>query len=161
MEWQQSLAGVFAQKFACVVDGHIVPTSACLKPVGLPQCVAFYAMLRQAVFAFGPQVHALCWAGGVQVVPADTAVLKSFLDPWRAATLGALYFLRVRVCSPSSLKADCNLTLTPTLRSSVLFLRTTPELVAALIDTLLALEVPFPFAFELGGRLAALPAEVI
>ncbi|KAJ7076167.1 hypothetical protein B0H15DRAFT_955843 [Mycena belliarum] len=120
MEWQQSLAGVFAQKFACVVDGHIVPTSACLEPVGLPQCVAFYAMLGQAVFAFGPQVHALCWAGGVQVVPADTAVLNS-----------------------------------------VLFLRTTPELVAALIDTLLALEVPFPFAFELGGRLAALPAEVI
>ncbi|KAJ7076172.1 hypothetical protein B0H15DRAFT_955848 [Mycena belliarum] len=124
MEWQQSLAGVFAQKFACVVDGHIVPTSACLKPVGLPQCVAFYAMLGQAVFAFGPQVHALCWAGGVPVL------LRSVLY----TSFGC---------------------------ASVLFLRTTPELVAALIDTLLALEVPFPFAFELGGRLAALPAEVI
>ncbi|KAJ7076151.1 hypothetical protein B0H15DRAFT_955827 [Mycena belliarum] len=78
---------------------RVARASACLKPVGLPQCVAFYAMLGQAVFAFGPQVHALCWAGGVPVVPADTAVLKSFLDPRRAATLGALYFLRVRLGS--------------------------------------------------------------
>ncbi|KAF8184335.1 hypothetical protein K438DRAFT_1837898 [Mycena galopus ATCC 62051] len=37
----------------------------------------------------------------------------------------------------------------------------TPQLVEALLDTLLTLERPFPFIFSLGGQMASLPADLI
>jgi hypothetical protein len=37
----------------------------------------------------------------------------------------------------------------------------TPQLVEALVDTLLTLEHPFPFIFSLGGQMASLPADLV
>jgi hypothetical protein len=37
----------------------------------------------------------------------------------------------------------------------------TPQLIEALVDTLLALETPFPFVFSLGGKMASLPDALI
>ncbi|KAJ7076181.1 hypothetical protein B0H15DRAFT_955860 [Mycena belliarum] len=153
MEWQQSLAGVFVKCLGMpdMYDHERVARASCrprARGAAAVRGVLRDATLGQAVFAVGPQVHALCWADGAQVVPADTAV-KSF---WSARRSGSLDRAASRYGARSVLYISFG---------SILFPRTTPELVAALIDTLLALEVPFPFAFELGGRLAALPAEVI
>jgi hypothetical protein len=37
----------------------------------------------------------------------------------------------------------------------------TPQLVEALLDTLLALDTPFPFIFDLGGKMASLPDALV
>jgi hypothetical protein len=37
----------------------------------------------------------------------------------------------------------------------------TPQLVEALLDTLLTIESAFPFIFSLGGQMASLPADLI
>jgi hypothetical protein len=47
------------------------------------------------------------------------------------------------------------------LRRSLFFPVATPQLVEALLDTLLTLESPFPFIFSLGGQMASLPADLI
>ncbi|KAJ7086917.1 hypothetical protein C8R44DRAFT_650428 [Mycena epipterygia] len=44
---------------------------------------------------------------------------------------------------------------------SLFFPIATPQLIDALVNTLLALEEPFPFIFALGGKLASLPGELI
>ncbi|KAJ7656604.1 hypothetical protein B0H17DRAFT_904307, partial [Mycena rosella] len=44
---------------------------------------------------------------------------------------------------------------------SLLFPVTTPQLVEALVTTLLELEQPFPFIFALGSKMASLPKELI
>ena len=68
-----------AQKLAKVVDGIIVPSSACLEPVALPYCRELYRKRGQEIFAVGPQAHELCWTDAVPPPPTNTAV-RTFLD---------------------------------------------------------------------------------
>ncbi|KAJ7820368.1 hypothetical protein B0H13DRAFT_1660912 [Mycena leptocephala] len=136
------LVGIFTQgqKLARAVDGFIVTTSRCLEPVGVPYCREFYGKRGQELFAVGIQAHELCWTDSASVVPSDARV-RAFLD--RA----------VREYGPKSVLYISF--------GSLFFPVATPQLVEALLDTLLTLESPFPFIFSLGGQMASLPADLI
>ncbi|KAJ7302757.1 hypothetical protein DFH08DRAFT_977602 [Mycena albidolilacea] len=136
------LAGfiIQGQNLAGAVDGLIVTTSRCLEPVGVPYCRELYAKRGQELFAVGMQAHELCWTDSAAVVPSNERV-RSFLD--RA----------VREYGPKSVLYISF--------GSFFFPVATPQLVEALLDTLLTLESPFPFIFSLGGQMASLPADLI
>ncbi|KAJ7464579.1 hypothetical protein FB451DRAFT_1179700 [Mycena latifolia] len=119
---------VHAQKLAKAADGYVVPTSSCLKPVGVPYCKAFYQQRRQELFStVGPQTHELYWTNAAPVPPANK-IVRSFLENSmrQYGDKSVLYSL------------------------SVFFPVVTLELIIALVDTLLALEKPFPFIFGWG-----------
>ncbi|KAJ6509572.1 hypothetical protein DFH09DRAFT_1334229 [Mycena vulgaris] len=124
---------VSAQALAKFVDGYFAPNATCLEPVGIPYCRELYQKFGQEIFAVGPQAHELCWSDAPPVPPTN-ALIRSFLD-----------------------KAVVN-----TARNQSLFFPiTTPQIVEALVSTLLHLEKPFPFVFALGGKMASLPKELI
>ncbi|KAJ6473328.1 hypothetical protein DFH09DRAFT_1380281 [Mycena vulgaris] len=129
-----------AQKFAKFVDGFIVATGVCLEPVGVPYCREFYQNRGQDLFTIGMQAHELCWTDAAPAPPTNTAV-RSFLEKSanRYGTKSVIYISF----------------------GSIFFPTATPELVEALVDTLLTLEKPFPFIFALGGVMASLPKDLI
>ncbi|KAJ7653744.1 hypothetical protein B0H17DRAFT_394627 [Mycena rosella] len=131
---------VAAQKLIKHVDGHIVPTATCFEPVTVPYCRELYKKRGQELFTVGMQAHELCWTDAAPIPPTNE-VVRSFLDR-AVAQYGARSILYISF-------------------GSLFFPLTTPELVEALIDTLLTLEQPFPFVFALGGELASLPDELI
>ncbi|KAJ7433431.1 hypothetical protein B0H11DRAFT_760755 [Mycena galericulata] len=131
-----------AQKLAKAADGYIVPTATCLEPVGLPQCKKFYQELGQELFAVGLQAHDRSWNDlDAPPAPLTNTVVKSFLD---------------NVVSQYGPRSVLYISF-----GSFFFPIATPELVEALITTLLDLENPFPFVFALGAKLATLPKELI
>ncbi|KAJ6569791.1 hypothetical protein DFH09DRAFT_1033577 [Mycena vulgaris] len=131
---------VSGQDFAKVADGYIVPTALCIEPVGVPQCRDFYEKRGQELFTVGLQSHELCWIDASPVAPTNE-VVKSFLDD------------AMRQYGPKSVLYISF--------GSLFFPIATPQLVEALIDTLLTLEKPFPFIFALGGKLASLPKALV
>ncbi|KAJ7174036.1 hypothetical protein C8R43DRAFT_634845 [Mycena crocata] len=128
------------QKLAKLVDGYISPTGTCVEPVGVQYAREYYKKLGQEVFAVGMQVHELGWTDSALVSPKNE-ILRSFLDKTLSqhGPGSALYISF----------------------GSMFFPVATPELIEALINTLLQLEQPFPFVFALGGMMASLPAELI
>ncbi|KAJ7913727.1 hypothetical protein B0H13DRAFT_1612277, partial [Mycena leptocephala] len=136
------LAGILTQgqKLAGAVDGFIVTTSVCLEPVGMPFCREFYDKQGKELFAVGIQAHELCWTDSAAVVPSDERA-RSFLD---------------RAVREYGLKSVLYISF-----GSFFFPVATPQLVEALLDTLLTIESPFPFIFSLGGQMASLPADLI
>ncbi|KAJ7751888.1 hypothetical protein DFH07DRAFT_921892 [Mycena maculata] len=131
---------ISAQALAKAADGYIVPTALCFEPVGVPYCRELYQKLGQELFVVGLQTHDLCWSDAAPVAPTN-AVVNVFLEN------------SVRQYGPKSVLYISF--------GSLFFPITTPELVEALVDTLLNLEKPFPFVFALGGKLASLPKELI
>ncbi|KAJ7174026.1 hypothetical protein C8R43DRAFT_1102548 [Mycena crocata] len=128
------------QTLAKFVDGYISPTATCVEPVGVPYSREYYKKLGQEVFTVGMQAHELCWTAAAAVSPKNE-IVKSFLDTVLAqhGPGSALYISF----------------------GSFFFPVATPELVEALVNTLLRLDKPFPFIFALGGTIASLPAELI
>jgi hypothetical protein len=110
--------------------------------VGVPYCRELYTKRGQELFAVGMQAHELCWtdSDSATVVPSDERV-RSFLD---------------RAVREYGLKSVLYISF-----GSFFFPVATPQLVEALLDTLLTLERPFPFIFSLGGQMASLPADLI
>ncbi|KAJ6533989.1 hypothetical protein DFH09DRAFT_1092158 [Mycena vulgaris] len=131
---------VSAQKLAKFVDGFIVATSVCLEPVGVPYCREYYQNSGQDLFTIGMQAHELCWTDPAPAPPTN-AVVRSFLEK-SANQYGAKSVIYISF-------------------GSIFFPTATPELVEALVDTLLTLEKPLPFIFALGGVLASLPKDLI
>ncbi|KAJ7174027.1 hypothetical protein C8R43DRAFT_914623 [Mycena crocata] len=129
-----------AQKLAKLVDGFIAPTSTCIEPIGISYSREHYKKLGQEIFTVGLQAHELCWTDATPVSPKND-VVRSFLDT-ALSQHGRDSVLYISF-------------------GSLFFPIATPELVEALINTLLQLEKPFPFVFGLGGALASLPAELI
>ncbi|KAJ7436043.1 hypothetical protein FB451DRAFT_1308094 [Mycena latifolia] len=132
---------VAAQGLARVVDGFIVPAARCMEPVAVPQCRAMYRARGQELFAVGSLAHELCWVDDAPPAPPTDAIVREFLDSAQAE-YGPKSVLFISF-------------------GSLFFPIATPELIEALVATLLALETPFPFVFALGGKLASLPAELI
>ncbi|KAF8184364.1 hypothetical protein K438DRAFT_2020389 [Mycena galopus ATCC 62051] len=130
------------QKLARAVDAFIITTSHCLEPVGVPYCRELYTKRGQELFAVGMQAHELCWtdSDSATVVPSDERV-RSFLD---------------RAVREYGLKSVLYISF-----GSFFFPVATPQLVEALLDTLLTLSRAFPFIFSLGGQMASLPADLI
>ncbi|KAJ7436023.1 hypothetical protein FB451DRAFT_1344681 [Mycena latifolia] len=131
---------VAAQGLARVVDGFIVPAARCMEPVGVPHCRALYQERGQELFTVGSGAHEVCWSDAPPTPPTN-AVVKAFLDS------------ALNQHGPNSVLYISF--------GSLFFPIATPELIEALIATLLALETPFPFIFALGGRLASVSAELI
>ncbi|KAJ6596327.1 hypothetical protein DFH09DRAFT_129897 [Mycena vulgaris] len=131
---------VAAQKLAKVADGYIVPTALCFEPIAVPYCRNFYQKRGQELFTIGMQAHELCWAD-VDPLPPNNEVVRSFLDN-ALSQYGPKSVLYISF-------------------GSLFFPLATPELVEALVNTLLSLEKPFPFIFALGGKLASLPKQLI
>ncbi|KAJ7648514.1 hypothetical protein B0H17DRAFT_1148018 [Mycena rosella] len=131
---------VAAQGFAKVVDGYIAPSATCFEPVGVPYCREMYQKRGQELFTVGLQAHELCWTD-VAAAPPTNEIVKSFLDT-AVGQYGAKSVLYISF-------------------GSLFFPIATPELIEALVDTLVTVEPPFPFVFALGGKLASLPTELI
>ncbi|KAJ7916626.1 hypothetical protein B0H13DRAFT_2323241 [Mycena leptocephala] len=131
---------VSAQKLAKLVDGILVPSSTCIEPVGAPQCREFHRVRGQELFTVGLQANELCWTDASSD-GLTNEVVKSFLD-------GALQ----KYGHKSVLYISFG---------SLWFPLATPQLVEALVDTLLALDTPFPFIFALGGKMASLPDALV
>ncbi|KAJ7780422.1 hypothetical protein B0H14DRAFT_2538394 [Mycena olivaceomarginata] len=129
-----------AQTLAKAADGYIVPTSACFEPVGVPYCRELYKKSGQELFAVGMQTRALCGQDSAPVVLTNE-MLKLFLGN-AVETYGANSVLYISF-------------------GSLFFPTATPQLIEALVNTLLNLVKPFPFVLALGGKLAALPKELI
>ncbi|KAJ6571464.1 hypothetical protein B0H19DRAFT_1130031 [Mycena capillaripes] len=129
-----------AQKFAKGANGYIVPTSACIEPVGVPRCKELYQKRGQELFTIGLQAHDLFWSDEAPVPPANEAV-KLFLDK-ALSQYGPRSVLYISF-------------------GSLFFPVATSELIEALVNTLLDLEKPFPFIFALGGMMAKLPKDLI
>ncbi|KAJ7724603.1 hypothetical protein DFH07DRAFT_262953 [Mycena maculata] len=134
----QIIAG--AQKFARAVDGFIATTSLCIEPVGVPYCSDMYRKLGQELFTVGLQAHEHCWSDAARIPPTNV-VVKTFLDN-AVSQYGPKSVLYISF-------------------GSLFFPVATPQLIEALVNTLLDLESPFPFIFGLGGKLASLPRETI
>ncbi|KAJ7174033.1 hypothetical protein C8R43DRAFT_634784 [Mycena crocata] len=128
------------QKLAKLVDGYISPTATCIEPVGVPYSREYYKKLGQEVFTVGMQAHELCWTDSTPVSPKNE-IVRSFLDTAQSQHgPGSVLYISF---------------------GSLFFPIATPELIKALMNTLLQLEKPFPFVFALGGALASLPADII
>ncbi|KAJ7101525.1 hypothetical protein B0H15DRAFT_413634 [Mycena belliarum] len=125
------------QMLAKAVDGWIVPTSICLEPVGVPYWREYFKKHGQELFTVGPQ--ALGWLDTAPTAPTNPVVhafLESSLSQFGAKSVLYISF------------------------GSIAFPAATPDLVTALVDTLLALEPRFPFIFALGNEIAALSSEL-
>ncbi|KAJ7802602.1 hypothetical protein B0H14DRAFT_2464201 [Mycena olivaceomarginata] len=129
-----------AQTLAKAADGYIVPTSACFEPVGVPYCRELYKKSGQVLFVVGMQTRALCGQDSAPVALTNE-MLKLFLGN-SVETYGANSVLYISF-------------------GSLFFPIATPQLIEALVNTLLNLVKPFPFVLALGGKLAALPKELI
>ncbi|KAJ7683787.1 hypothetical protein B0H17DRAFT_1333162 [Mycena rosella] len=108
---------VAAQGFAKVVDGYIAPSATCFEPVGVPYCREMYQKRGQELFTVGLQAHELCWTD-VAAAPPTNEIVKSFLDT-AVGQYGAKSVLYISF-------------------GSLFFPIATPELIEALVDTLLA-----------------------
>ncbi|KAJ6569786.1 hypothetical protein DFH09DRAFT_429694 [Mycena vulgaris] len=131
---------VAAQMLAKVADGYIVPTALCFEPIAVPYCREFYQKRGQDLFTIGMQAHETCWTD-VAPVPPTNEVVSSFLEN----ALGQY--------GPNSVLYISF--------GSFFFPVATPQLVEALVNTLLHLEKPFPFVFALGSKLSSLPKQLI
>ncbi|KAJ6575655.1 hypothetical protein DFH09DRAFT_1031821 [Mycena vulgaris] len=131
---------VSAQALAKFVDGYCAPTATCLEPIGVPYCRELYRKLGQEIFTVGPQAHELCWSDAPPVPPTN-ALIRSFLEN-AVGQYGAKSVLYISF-------------------GSLFFPIVTPQLVEALVNTLLHLEKHFPFIFALGGKMASLPKAFI
>ncbi|KAJ7751883.1 hypothetical protein DFH07DRAFT_825790 [Mycena maculata] len=129
-----------AQKLAKLADGYIVPTVLCLEPVGVPHCRELYRKLGQELFTVGLQTHDLAWSDAAPVPPTN-AVVGTFLN---------------NVVSQYGPRSVLYISF-----GSFFFPLATPQLIEALVNTLLDLDNPFPFIFALGGKMASLPWEII
>ncbi|KAJ7819978.1 hypothetical protein B0H13DRAFT_2452442 [Mycena leptocephala] len=129
-----------AQKLGKAVDGYIATTSTCIEPVGVPYLREFYGKHGKELFTIGMQAHELCWANTTPAVLSNERV-KSFLD---------------RAVSEYGKKSVLYISF-----GSLFFPVATPQLVEALVTTLLELEEPFPFIFALGSAMASLPVDLI
>ncbi|KAJ7480732.1 hypothetical protein FB451DRAFT_1394803 [Mycena latifolia] len=129
-----------AQKLAKLVNGYIAATGVCFEPVAVPHCKEFYKERGQELFTVGMQAHELCWTDNASVSPTNE-VVRSFLD---------------KAVSEHGPKSALYISF-----GSLFFPVAILELVEALVNTLLSLEQPFPFIFALGGKLAALPKDLI
>ncbi|KAJ7450900.1 hypothetical protein FB451DRAFT_1566513 [Mycena latifolia] len=129
---------VGAQKLAKLVDGFIVPTGACLEPAAVSYSRELFQTRGQELFTVGIQVHELGWDNAA-AVPLTNEVVRSFLEN-AAAEYGPKSVLYISFgTSPSP----------------------TPQLIEALVKTLINLEKPFPFLFALGSKMATLPNDLI
>ncbi|KAJ6583022.1 hypothetical protein DFH09DRAFT_1360306 [Mycena vulgaris] len=128
---------VYAQKLAKVVDGYIVATDICLEPIGVPYCREFYRERGQELFTVGLQGH----GSDAAPMPPTNAIVKSFLE--------------------NSIKQHGAKSVVYISFGSFYFPTATPELVEALVNTLLTLEMPFLFIFALGGASASLPTDLV
>ncbi|KAJ6569765.1 hypothetical protein DFH09DRAFT_1154726 [Mycena vulgaris] len=131
---------ISAQALAKLVDGYFAPTATCLEPVGIPYCRELYQKFGQEIFAVGPQAHELCWSEAPPVPPTNS-LIRSFLDN-AVGQYGAKSVLYISF-------------------GSMFFPIVTPQLVEALVNTLLYLEKPFPFVFAIGAKMASLPKALI
>ncbi|KAJ7436845.1 hypothetical protein FB451DRAFT_1061457 [Mycena latifolia] len=131
---------VGSQKFAKLADGYIVPTAACIEPVGVAHCRELMQKRGQELFTVGMQAHELCWTDASSPPPTNE-VVRSFLDD-AVAKHGAGSVLYISF-------------------GSLFFPTATQGLVEALVETLFTLEQPFPFIFALAGKMASLPKELV
>ncbi|KAJ7915931.1 hypothetical protein B0H13DRAFT_2452325 [Mycena leptocephala] len=129
-----------AQKLGKAADGYIATTSTCIEPVGVPYLREFYGKHGKELFTIGMQAHELCWANATPAVLSNERV-KYFLD---------------RAVSEYGKKSVLYISF-----GSLFFPVATPQLVEALVTTLLELEQPLPFIFALGSAMASLPADLI
>ncbi|KAJ7699425.1 hypothetical protein B0H14DRAFT_3653065 [Mycena olivaceomarginata] len=129
-----------AHALAKAANGYIVPTSACFESIAVPYCRELYKRSRQELFTVGMQTRALCGRDFVPVALTNE-VLKSFLEN------------AVESYGPNSVSYISF--------GSLFFPTATPHLIEALLNTLLNLVKPFLFVLALGGKLAALPKELI
>ncbi|KAJ7615306.1 hypothetical protein FB45DRAFT_841793 [Roridomyces roridus] len=133
-----------AQKLAKLADGYIVPTSTCLEPVGVPYYKEYYKARGQELFTIGVQVQENFWQHGTDPISSvGNRTIEEFLSK-SVREYGHKSVLYISF-------------------GSVFFPIMTPDLIQALVQTLLDLPQPFPFLFVLGSKLAAmsLPAELI
>ncbi|KAK4705040.1 hypothetical protein P7C70_g1165, partial [Phenoliferia sp. Uapishka_3] len=129
-----------AQAFAKAADGYILVASSATEPEGVSQTREYYEKLGKKVFCVGPQLHDSYWGGAPSSKVSSEKVAKF------------LYAAEAKYGPKSVLFVSFG---------SLFFPVTTPHLVAALVETLLTLDAPFPFIFALGGKMASLPAELI
>ncbi|KAJ7086934.1 hypothetical protein C8R44DRAFT_991438 [Mycena epipterygia] len=116
--------------FQVVTDGYIVPTAVCFEPVGVPHWREVCHRRGRELFTVGMQAHELCWTDVAS--PPRNEIVQSFLEN------------TVREYGPKSVLYISF--------GSLFFPIATPQLIDALVNTLLALEEPFPFIFALGGN---------
>ncbi|KAJ7092893.1 hypothetical protein B0H15DRAFT_776933, partial [Mycena belliarum] len=129
-----------AQALAKAADGYIVPTANCIERAGITHCREMYGKRNQELFTIGLQSHELSWTDAPPTPPTNELV-RSFLDT-SLTKYGPKSVLYISF-------------------GSMFFPIATPQLVVALVETLIALDPPFPFVFALGGKMASLPAELI
>ncbi|KAJ7136277.1 hypothetical protein C8R46DRAFT_969771 [Mycena filopes] len=129
------------QKLAKLTDGFIGTTGSCIEPVAVPFCRELYHGRGQELFTVGMQAHPLCWSGPGGASTVSNNTLKAFLD---GAVLqhGAKSVLYISF-------------------GSFFFPTATPQLIETLLNTLLALDHPFPCILGLGGQMASLPQPLI
>ncbi|KAJ7206379.1 hypothetical protein GGX14DRAFT_643524 [Mycena pura] len=130
-----------AQKLAKAVDGYIVTTGVYFEPIGVPYCQEYYRKRGQEIFAVGMQTHELDFSEAVHGVAPSNELVSLFLQN------------ALSECGPKSVLYISF--------GSFFFPVATPQLVEALVTTLLDLETPFPFIFSLGAQMASLPEELI
>ncbi|KAJ7859105.1 hypothetical protein B0H13DRAFT_1129628 [Mycena leptocephala] len=129
-----------SQQLGKAADGFIATTSTCVEPVGVPHVREFYGKRGKELFTIGMQAHEFCWANATPV-PLSNERVKSFLD---------------RAVGKYGKKSVLYISF-----GSLYFPIATPQLVEALVITLLELEEPFPFIFALGSEMASLPTDLI
>ncbi|KAJ7141551.1 hypothetical protein C8R46DRAFT_1200689 [Mycena filopes] len=134
------------QKLAKLTDGFIATTGSCIEPVAVPFCRELYRARGQELFTVGVQAHPLCWSGGISTI--SNQALKSFLDG-ALSQYGAKSVLYI------------SFGISRLSHGSFFFPTATPQLIETLLDTLLALDHPFPFILGLGGQMASLPQPLI
>ncbi|KAJ6502786.1 hypothetical protein C8R47DRAFT_1193106 [Mycena vitilis] len=128
-----------AQKLGQAADGYIAVASGCMEPIGVPYCRDFLKKEGKELFAVGMQAHEVSWSGDAGTISNER--VRAFLDH-AVSQYGEKSVLYISF-------------------GSLFFPVATPELLEALINTLLELEHPFPFIFALGSKMASLPAELI
>ncbi|KAM0747437.1 UDP-Glycosyltransferase/glycogen phosphorylase [Meredithblackwellia eburnea MCA 4105] len=129
-----------AQKFIKQSASIVITSNEVLEPVASPLSEQKYEKDGVKAFLVGPQINAGCW-DPKQKDDITQEKVKSFLDK-SLDTYGEKSVLFISF-------------------GSLFFPIATPQLVEALVETLLTLEHPYPFIFALGGKLASLPAETI
>ncbi|KAJ7213515.1 hypothetical protein GGX14DRAFT_445315 [Mycena pura] len=130
-----------AQKLAKAVDGYIVATGVYFEPIGMPYCREYYRKRGQEIFAVGMQTHESDFSEAVHGVTPSNELVSLFLQN------------ALSKCGPKSVLYIAF--------GSLFFPVATPQLVEALVTTLLDLETPFPFIFSLGAQMASLPKELV
>ncbi|KAJ7806641.1 hypothetical protein B0H14DRAFT_3767620 [Mycena olivaceomarginata] len=140
-----------AQRLAKLVDGYIIPSGTYFEPVGVPYCREYYKKRGQELFTVGLQTHELAYADGARIAPSNERV-RAFLED-AASKYGpqSVLYISFGYVSIDAVHVLCG---------RFFFPIATPQLIEALVNTLLALEKPFPFIFALGGKMASLPKDL-